>query len=427
MEIDPATGDLLGGNPPSKSVDLPVTIVFLLLFLLGAFTHISIYRANAKRGHKFLLSDLMFDFCMIRSVTCIFRITWVFTQLRGIILAAQIFFNGGAAVIFVVNIFFAQRIVRSMHPVVGWSKPFSLGTVILAISVPPVIILQIVSISVFFLSTDNPDRADTAMALLKTGSSWNIWLVTFPFLTIFLACAIPGPKPEKFGSGSLRVKTSLAMLGAALLATGATVRTYGTFNPRPKDSGDVLYSKAVFYVTQFSFEIIVVALYAFARIDLLFHVPNGSSGPGDYSANKAGDTEKAVMLSRGEIRDKLEKTGLHHQILKPSYTSSFMQTGTEPIFAVFYPSAPDAASLVGMAQDMVSEGKLPPRPVDRVSRRQSVVEAFRSTPSISRRAPQGTFGLPSQPRPPRPPRSTQSMYRTSPDEPSDPPVGAKQV
>lgn len=95
MEIDPAAGDLLGGNPPNKNVDLPVTIVFLLLFLLGAFTHISIYRANAKRGHKFLLSDLMFDFCMIRSVTCIFRIAWVFSQLRGIVLAAQIFFNGG--------------------------------------------------------------------------------------------------------------------------------------------------------------------------------------------------------------------------------------------------------------------------------------------------------------------------------------------
>lgn len=95
MEIDPAAGDLLGGNPPNKNVDLPVTIIFLLLFLLGAFTHISIYRANAKRGHKFLLSDLMFDFCMIRSVTCIFRIIWVFSQLRGIVLAAQIFFNGG--------------------------------------------------------------------------------------------------------------------------------------------------------------------------------------------------------------------------------------------------------------------------------------------------------------------------------------------
>ncbi|KAG6360402.1 hypothetical protein INS49_011461 [Diaporthe citri] len=404
MEIDPAAGDLLGGNPPNKSVDLPVTVFFLLLFLLGAFTHISIYRANAKRGHKFLLSDLMFDFCMIRSVT-----------------SAQIFFNGGAAVIFVVNIFFAQRIVRSMHPGVGWSVPFSLGTVILAISVPPVIILQITSISVFFLSTDNPDRADAAVALLKTGSSWNIWLVSFPFLVTFLACSIPGPKPEKFGSGNLRVKTSLAMLGAALLATGATVRTYATFNPRPPNSGDVLYSKPVFYITQFSFEIIVVALYAFARIDLLFHVPNGSSQPGDYSANRAADTEKAVVLSRGLIRDKIEETGLHHQILKPLYTSSFMQTGAEPVFAVFYPSATDAASLVGMAQDMANEGKLPPRPADRVSRRQSVEEVFRSTSSASRRPLQGNFGLPAQPRPPRPPRTTQSMYRTS-DDTSDSPT-----
>ncbi|POS71524.1 hypothetical protein DHEL01_v210081 [Diaporthe helianthi] len=425
MEIDPAMGNLLGRNPPSKTVDLPVTIVFLFLFLLGAFTHISIYRANAKRGHKFLLSDLMFDFCMIRSVSCIFRITWVFSQLRGVILAAQIFFNGGAAVIFVVNIFFAQRIVRSMHPTVGWSKPFSLGTTILALSVPPVIILQIISISVLFLSTDNPDRADTAAALLKSGSSWNIWLVSFPFLTIFISCSIPGPKPEQFGSGSLRVKTSLAMLGAALLATGATVRTYGTFNPRPRDSGDVLYSKTVFYVTQFSFEIIVVALYAFARIYLLFHVPNGSSQRGDYSANnpgKSGDTEKAMALARGEIRDKIEETGLHQHILNPSYTSSFMQTGAEPVFAVFYPYAPDTASLVGMAEDVVSEGKLPPRPVDKVSRRQSMVEALRSTSSpgtISKRPPQGAYGLPAQPRPLRPPRSTLSMYCTSPDEPSD--------
>lgn len=312
-----------------------------------------------------------------------------------------------------------------MHPIVGWSRPFSLGTVFLAISVPPVIILQITSISVFFLSTDNPDRADVAIALLKFGSSWNIWLVSFPFLTIFISCAIPGPKPEKFGSGNLRVKTSLAMLGAALLATGATVRTYGTFNPRPPNSGDVLYSKPIFYVTQFTFEIIVVALYAFARIDLLFHVPNGSSNQGDYSANKTGDTEKAMVLSRGEIRDKLEGTGLHHQILKPSYTSSFMQNGTEPVFAVFYPSAPDAASLVGMAEDMANEGKLPPRPADRVSRRQSVMEAFRSTSSASRRPLQGNYGLPAQPRPPRPPRTTQSMYRTS-DDSGDVPIPAQQ-
>lgn len=95
IKIDPINGGFLGGNPPDTTTDLPVTIVFLVLFAAGAVTHISIYTANAKRGHKFLLSDLMFDFCLMRSLACVFRILWIFTQLRGIILGAQIFFNGG--------------------------------------------------------------------------------------------------------------------------------------------------------------------------------------------------------------------------------------------------------------------------------------------------------------------------------------------
>lgn len=93
--MDPAQGGFPGGNPPNTTVDLPLTIVFLLMYISGAVTHISIYRANAKRGHKFLLSDLMFDFCMVRTLTCLFRIIWVFVQARGVVLAAQIFFNGG--------------------------------------------------------------------------------------------------------------------------------------------------------------------------------------------------------------------------------------------------------------------------------------------------------------------------------------------
>jgi hypothetical protein len=94
MGHDPAQGAFPGGFP-SPLPDVPVTTIFLLLFMLGAFTHISIYRANAQRGHKFLLSDLMFDFCMIRTLTCIFRIVWAFVSPRPVILVALIFENGG--------------------------------------------------------------------------------------------------------------------------------------------------------------------------------------------------------------------------------------------------------------------------------------------------------------------------------------------
>lgn len=74
---------------------MPVTFLFLLLFSAGAYTHIRIYRANAKRGHKFLLSDLMFDFCMVRNVTCIMRIVWAFEKGRAVILVALIVQFGG--------------------------------------------------------------------------------------------------------------------------------------------------------------------------------------------------------------------------------------------------------------------------------------------------------------------------------------------
>lgn len=93
-ERDPANGPFPGGVPMPLP-DVPVTAVFLVLFILGAFTHITIYRTNSKRGHKFLLSDLMFDFCMIRTLTCTFRIIWSFISPRGVILVALIFENGG--------------------------------------------------------------------------------------------------------------------------------------------------------------------------------------------------------------------------------------------------------------------------------------------------------------------------------------------
>lgn len=85
------------GGIPTPTLDVPITAVFLIFFGLGAFLHITTYKANAKRGHKFLLSSLMFDFCMVRVVTCIFRILWAFIGLQapGVVLVANVFQNGG--------------------------------------------------------------------------------------------------------------------------------------------------------------------------------------------------------------------------------------------------------------------------------------------------------------------------------------------
>lgn len=47
-----------------------------------------------------------------------------------------------------------------------------------------------------------------------------------------------------------------------------------------------------FYFFNFTVEIIVVYLFAAVRIDLLFYVPDGSKGPGDYSRPVDNTVEK---------------------------------------------------------------------------------------------------------------------------------------
>ncbi|KAF4776950.1 hypothetical protein HER10_EVM0010215 [Colletotrichum scovillei] len=377
---DPANGAFPGGIP-NKNIDLPVTIMFMVLFMLGAYVHLSIYRRNAKRGHKFLISDIVFDFCMIRTVTCIFRITWSIVSTRGVVLLALITENGGAALMFAVNIFFAQRLVRSIHPKAGWCTAFSQFSLILLFSVPAFIILNMTSTIIAFFSVGNVDRLETTDDLLKFGSSWNTFLSIFPVLVVSGCLSVPGPKPEKFGSGSQRVKVALLYLGSFLLITGQSIRLFAVFNKElPGATPSVIYGKAVFYTTGFFFELIVVALYAVMRVDLRFHVPNGASGPGDYS----GDRDKG-SYSVEEIERLIDDLEVPHQIMRERKGPEDM----EMVFTIFF-ATKDAGKdnekkEAGEGSDETSSGTnaedaaLPERP-KRITRRQTLIDAINRPP-----------------------------------------------
>ncbi|GJC91097.1 hypothetical protein ColLi_13935 [Colletotrichum liriopes] len=380
---DPANGAFPGGVP-TKSLDLPLTIMFMMLFVLGAYVHLTIYRRNAKRGHKFLISDIVFEFCIIRTVTCIFRITWSIVTTRGVVLMALITENGGAALMFAVNIFFAQRLARSIHPKAGWCTAFGQLTFILLISVPVFVLLNMISTIVSFFSVGNADRLEVTDILVKFGSSWNLWLAVFPVLVVSGCLCVPGPKPEKFGSGSQRVKVALLYLGAFLLITGQTIRLYTVFNKEPPGTTSVIYSKAVFYTTGFTFELLVIALYAILRVDQRFHIPNGSSGPGDYSGDK-----KRGHYSVEEIERLIDDLGVPHQIMRERKGPEDM----EMVFTIFFATKKNDkdnekeksewGSDETTAGSNVKVAALPERP-KRITRRQTLIDAIKPPPRSSR-------------------------------------------
>ncbi|KAJ0155943.1 hypothetical protein CTA2_12816 [Colletotrichum tanaceti] len=313
---DPAAGPFLGGDP-STNVDVPVTFLFLLFFAAGAYTHIRIYRANAKRGHKFLLSDLMFDFCMVRTVTCIMRIVWAFNKDRVVILVALIVQYGGAVVVMVVNIIFGQRIIRSIHPRFGWHPALRFFVLFFLFSVPVTIVSNSTAIGVSFFKIEDQDRVRAAVNLLKAGVSWIMLLAVLPVIGVVLASTIPGPRPERFGQGDTHQKTAVFLVGATLLIAGQAVRLAEVLGDEPPTTTSKLFSKEVFYTTGFMLEIFVVVFYAVARVDLLFHVPNGSKGPGDYSRKpKPGEDDyEAALLTREEIEDELDGLGQPYEVV----------------------------------------------------------------------------------------------------------------
>jgi hypothetical protein len=62
------------GGLPNTSTDVPVSAVFIAIFVCLAAVHMTLFQTNRARGHFFIFSALTFGFCMARIVTYIMRI-----------------------------------------------------------------------------------------------------------------------------------------------------------------------------------------------------------------------------------------------------------------------------------------------------------------------------------------------------------------
>lgn len=277
-------------------VDIPITAVFMFFFICCAATHMTIFQLNRRRGHKFIMSGLMFGFCMARITTCIMRIVWATrpTNLR-IGIAAQIFVAAGVVLLFIINLIFAQRIVRSAHPHFGWHRAFSLAfKAVYAVVGISLVMLITCTVQSFYTLNANTRRIDRDVQIY--GGVFYAFVAFLPVPLVLGGLVIPREtRLDKFGSGRFRTKISILLLSAVLLCLGASFRVGTNLKtPRPRDDPAWYHSKACFYIFNFTVELLVIVLYAALRVDRRFHVPNGSRAPGDYSsgARKQDEVEK---------------------------------------------------------------------------------------------------------------------------------------
>ncbi|KAL6362785.1 hypothetical protein LRP88_04090 [Fusarium phalaenopsidis] len=115
-------------------------------------------------------------------------------------------------------------------------------------------------------------------------------LVFLPIQGVIIALLLPRTSPiDHFSQGTMRAKVILVLFTSVLLSLGACFRAGAAFIQRPAENPGWFNSKAAYYCFNYVIELVVVLTYVLSRFDRRFHIPNGSSGPGDYSKGGPGE------------------------------------------------------------------------------------------------------------------------------------------
>lgn len=273
------------GGLPSIIPDIPACAVLITLYIGFAATNMSIFQINRRRGHKFVLSCLLFGFCMARIITLILRIAWANRKHNvRLAIAANILVNAGVLLAYVVNFILAQRILRAKQPHIGWHPILRYGSRVLYTFIIGALVMVITATVVSSYTLDMHTQAqcrDVQLAAI----TYLLVFTCLPVIHVICALLLPeSPEEECFGQGGMKSKITIVSLSSALCILIAGFKAGANWSPpRPVMDPAWYHSKASFYVFNFVLEILILGVLTLSRIDRRFHVPNGSTRPGDYT------------------------------------------------------------------------------------------------------------------------------------------------
>ncbi|KAI1329734.1 hypothetical protein F5Y16DRAFT_397079 [Xylariaceae sp. FL0255] len=273
------------GGLPAPGVDNPIAGVFLFLFLVTGLAHLAILQINRRRGLKFFFSGMLFGLSILRCVALAMRIGWAsFPHDINVAIAANILTQTGSVLIFIINLIFAQRIVRAYHGSFGWSRiTRSFFWFLFACVGLSLLMLIIVTVDSFFTLDPHIQQEDRTVQLFA--GTYLALLAFLPIPIVLLSWILPRRYDlEKFGAGRWRSKLRLLLFTSAVASLGAGFRIGTNFDPRPLAHPAWYHSRACYYGFNFVTDLVVSIAYLVARFDRRFIVPNGAKGPGDYSS-----------------------------------------------------------------------------------------------------------------------------------------------
>jgi hypothetical protein len=284
------------GGRPTIHTDVPIAAVFILLYVIAAASHMTRFQINRRRGHKFIPSVLLFGFCMSRIVTCSLRIGSATHPTNvSLSIAAGIFLNAGILLVYIINILFAQRILRARQPEIGWNPVLRIAFKVIYGLIGLSLCLLIPFIVLTFYTRDM-SLLMAARHIQQACITYFLVVTTLPYWMLLVAFLLPRSNhAETFGTGSMRAKVLILLAGTTLVVFNSVYKCGTTWaSTHPLNDPAWYQSKASYWCFYFVPEILILYIYLFARIDQRFWVPNGSGKRDSYASIEGESFEKDV-------------------------------------------------------------------------------------------------------------------------------------
>ncbi|KAI8957181.1 hypothetical protein F5Y11DRAFT_103033 [Daldinia sp. FL1419] len=284
------------GGVPSIIPDIPICAVFITIYIAFAATNMTIFQMNNRGSHKFIPSVALFGFCMARIVTLTLRIVWANRQTNvRLAMAANIFVNAGILIVYILNLIFAQRILRAKQPHIGWHPALRIAYKVFYASIVCALIMVITSVVLSMYSLDQY-TVQACRDVQLTAATYLLIITTLPVFLTAVAYLLPrSPKEESFGDGKMNTKAALVLVTACLCMLNQGFKSGTAWSPRrPLDHPAWYHGKAPFYVFDFATEVLILCVLTLNRIDKRFYVPNGSSKIGHYSDNVESSSNNSI-------------------------------------------------------------------------------------------------------------------------------------
>jgi hypothetical protein len=239
-------------------------------------------------------------------MTMTLRISWAAKPGdASLALAAQIFTNAGILIVYIVDLVFAQRILRALQPTIGWNSVIRKIFRLLYIVIGCALVLIIVFI-VYGSFTLSASFHTAEMWILRAISLYLLIFAALPLILVPLAWLLPNSdKAETFGHGTIGVKSVIVLIGSSLATIIVGFRIGTSWSPpRPIDNPAWYDGKPAFYCFNFMLELLILLLYTSVSIDKRFHVPNGSSKRQTYQIPERQGSESGTEAGEGELEKK---------------------------------------------------------------------------------------------------------------------------